>query len=343
MITPIKISFRKINKYHKIVDDNGADVTKLFPLSKLKDKKFWKYNPDYASFMGGTMPKLFVRCDSRYFAELFQELKKDDCSYATYVNDLVKSLNGSVDQLPLSKLSIMLKSVHDDTNGYNNEEICSRIANIFGVPTVYNKAVEIEGSRYIASIDYMIKDKVLTDVFEDEEPTRNVYSLLDFKNMVIDERLDSLLKSRKITKQNYDRLTGEFIENFFFRRYVLSDYDYDVHNIRLLYDKQNNRYEWAPNYDYEFAYDYPINYFEFTTDLEYAYKIYPNTVKKIFEKYKKILHNDKMYYNLKDEYGHEAARSYSRYTNNILEQLIEIYNSILELDSENYSTKQQDK
>jgi len=332
LITPTKINLRKINKYKELLTDDGKNVTRFFPLCKLKDSSAWTYNPDKSSQIGGgTMPKFFVRCDSGYFGELITELKKDNCSYVTYINDLVKGLGEGTEKIPLSKLSIMLKSVHGNSNALENEEICSRIANIFGIPTAYNKVVEIEGNKYVASVDFMSQGQEYSNLFEEDKPLVNVNCFEDFEEVVIKDRLTSLLNSGKITQENFDELVESFVETYFFRNYVLSDDDYNLHNIRLLHNKETNKYEWAPCFDYEYAFTFDNSYFMSASDVEYIFYKYSQIAKKIYDKYNNILSSDKIYSCLKIMYDESTARKYSGMIKHRLNDLLEIYEMIREV------------
>ena len=276
------VDINDIESYDQLLDDNGKNISKLFPLSLLRNKRTWDYKKGESPF-GGTMPKMFLRCDSKYFQDLIQALRNGNSSYVTYINDLVESLKESkVEDFPMSKLSVMLKSVHNEMD-ISNEESCSAFANVLGVPTVYNKIVDINGKKFVMSVD-LFKDS--QEVCEDVEMIESDFVYFDDAEQCIKYTLMQLVKDGKITEQRFNELMEEFIETYIYRKLILGDRDFKSRNVGLIRNTSTNEYSWLPNHDYELAFFTNVGNAYIQSQLKRIASKYPNTLDKIMTKFR---------------------------------------------------------
>ena len=114
---------------------------------------------DMRKHIGGHLSKRFVRYRSDFFPDLVSSIKNKDSSYDTYVNDLISECCQDTDTLPMERLSVLRKLQVNDVNRNSayNEYLGSKVANMFGLKTVYNKWCKKEGSStlHTLSVDFM--------------------------------------------------------------------------------------------------------------------------------------------------------------------------------------------
>ena len=202
---------------------------------ELYDEYMEKYSNDseYDSLalnIGGTLKKNFVRVKSESIKDFLDKITKENNSYVTYLDDLIKSSDfDNSKEFPLEYVSCMLKDASRHFGAYNICEVWgSRIANAFGVPTVFNENVSLNKQTNILSIDcvkpnthistlktkyYQYIDYKLRQIkchcFSDFDDWENLFDAC-FRNkrdLTDDEELNNLLIGVDFVDYPFDRET----------------------------------------------------------------------------------------------------------------------------------------
>jgi len=275
----MEIDVEDLKFYDELLDNDDVECSQDYSIDMLKNADFWK-SDGYNSPFGGSMGKIFLRCDSKYFEELISLLRKKDNYYVTYLNRLCKTLNSSkTKDFPLPKISIMLKGAHWDT-GAMYEEICSKVANALGFPTVYNRKVKISGNDVIMSVDALNKNEVLiSQSFKDVLPFN--FNIFEHGVRAI---LQHCVNHNMMTNDNMEELMESFVENYIFRRLILRDSDFKGNNLNLIHNDRTNRYSWFPNYDYELANSLDMMDVQVMLDLKEINRQYPEVLDSVMNK-----------------------------------------------------------
>lgn len=304
-------SFPKYYHYDEILDDNNNTT-------------------DTMTAFGGKTEKVFVRMDSDFLSDLFVAKSRGNSSYVTYLDSLFDNYSYTRQGPPLKTISVLLKSYNSmQSEGYAcGEEIASRIGNAMGIPVVYNKHIvgvdpqkeqELDLSlidyiqryargeqekHHIVSVDFMeySADISYDTIFKGYSKgaacrySRGNWSLRDwYKFFLFEEDFVNPKTGEKVPLQDRKKLTRDFIQMYLFRKYVISDSDFDIHNIVIKHDARANLYTFGPNYDMERAFckntDDDIYEIKFLEDIEFAYKAYPKEIDDFMKKVKAMKKN----------------------------------------------------
>lgn len=288
----MKIKLKDIEEYNSILNANDVDIIKKLPSkADLIDPTAFDYDENKAvvSPLGGSMPKTFVRCDSKYFKELIEELKKPNCSYVTYINDLVKSLNSdNIENFPLSKISVLIKKSHRAQDIYN-EEIASKTANILEIPVTYNTVVNIAGIDYNMSVDFLKKDEEFISL--DHCKLNDAMSFCVIKKK-LQKYFEYYVACGEITQEQAYNLLSDFMEMYIFRKYILSDTDFDMFNTGLIFNNKTKEYKWAPNFDMEYMENFKIDKSALQVDMMFMRNFNSEKLHQIIEKYRQKIRFD---------------------------------------------------
>lgn len=245
-------------------------------MKRLKPENYEDYsNENHLKDIGGTLDKKFIRVDSEFIAKYFDEISKPDSSYQSYADDLIRECYdpkyrdalGKRD-LPLKYFSALLKSSegHPVYNGENNEVACSRLCNLFGVPTVYNDKVKYKDSSAILSLDfirpgeellsmediYILKypDKYVPELREEYDDNQTMPNWITLIEELMDYYLDPDAPNRdEIIKD----ICGDFCVQMFFKLLVLNDEDFRIQNVAVLVSDDKKSARLAPAYDFEYC------------------------------------------------------------------------------------------
>lgn len=285
-------------------------------------KEYDDTSPKYPNqILNGIHAKKFYRCDSALFDQMFDEIRNNpNCSYKTYLNDLIKQ---EKDYIP-ERVSAMLKITSDvyshsndiiDNFASEKEVLSSRIANFLGVPTVYNKKIRFRDSAGILSVDFLKSDEKILD-FDDD--INMIESELDmdrpglFDNMNLEQtmaRLNSVLfYYEKMYNFDHQQILKDILTQYFVKTYVLDDRDFGYHNVGVTCDK-NNCIQVLPMFDYEMTFSNSNNNniyedFRYATCLDYT-----NILENINLKFKELIKPDnlkKLTKDLNSQFVHKA-------------------------------------
>ena len=281
----MEVKVEDLYSYDKLLDNNGINIAYKFHRSKPLDPDFFAGHNESNSPFGGIANKVFLRCDSKYFSELISLIRQNNCSYVTYLDDLCNKLPDNT-PFPLSKISVLLKDVHVSVDA-SIEEICSNIANILGIPTVYNKSVNLGRQKdYLMSVDCLKSDQKICDNFY-------MYTYKDFAGAQNSVRLAlNRFKQdgKSIPKIQKDRLMEEYLKTYLFRLFVLRDNDFNANNCELVYDSKTQQYSWFPCFDYEHCFSKTVTSDRINSNLKFMQQKYPIVLGNIMKDFSQRLH-----------------------------------------------------
>lgn len=325
-------------KYYNLYLDNDGEIIK-------------SSNPEMQTFLKGKYGKTFMRCNSGFLRELFDEIKNNpECSYVTYLNDFIKE-NYDGKTLPIKSVSVLVKDVPygKETGGYM-EEVVSRLGNVFGVAVPFNKYVKGEDGDYILSVDFIGKNERfdnLNKYFTDydlierynisdsddslyQNSVGNNFSLEEewYKNFMGYPR--NLATKEPLSDKQKEKLFIDFIPRYLFRKWVVSDYDLYSRNEGVLYNNQTGEFKTL-SYDFEYAFSYMYDVFQLAHDIVFLMKKYPNELDKFVENYSNNAEKlDGIFENIDDILICRAVRNYI--TKNLL-FLFHFYNKAKDIVS----------
>lgn len=247
-------------------------------------------------YLTGSRYKFFVRCSSKLFKDLIKELRDNpNCSYETYMNDLIKS--GYTPKF----ISMLKKEENTIMMGYDKDgiehfrDVCaSRILNFFECPTTYEKLLNIDGENYCCSVDFSRRGEDfysfarLVGLGEDNLVENIAYLKVMLDNLTWENKIRNFCEMR-------DKLFEDYAYSFLIRRYVLADSDSWFNNFGIIINTKNKTFRMAPNYDFEYCFDNVD-----TTNKDYLHKMlnkdlnllqqsYPNVYKKFITKFNEFL------------------------------------------------------
>lgn len=200
--------------------------------------------------------------DSLYFGGLFRSLMSKDNHYITYLNE---SFNCKKSEIVIpDSISCLVKDY-----GSVGSERCyfecvgSRLANAFGVESVYNVAVASEVDEYddspnydtLISVDYVpygYKTETMRDLGIDFNEDSHLSDIM----ADIDRAFPRIAKEKKLnlTKEGLQNLKEKFALQFLFRSLICEDYDFVGKNTSILMG-ENGDFRLAPAYDMELLFD----------------------------------------------------------------------------------------
>ena len=126
-----KKPFPKYEWYNSIIDANGIESS---------TKKAF----------GGQSEKMFVRLDSDYLTNFFEEVSKGGTSYVTYIDDIIPEYI-TTKKPPIKAVSLMMKNYDSKCKYGYMEDMGSRVGNLLHIPVVYNKTFKDGGINYLLS------------------------------------------------------------------------------------------------------------------------------------------------------------------------------------------------
>ena len=277
---------------------------------KKVDPKFIQQYDD-VSYSGnnglrGVRTKKFVRFDSVLFYDLICELQNNpNCSYDTYVNELIKENYIPNHISVLEKKDNGLMSSKDEFGlGHFKDVIASRILNMFGCPTAYETIFNIDGEVVNCSVDFGRIDEdfyILGSMIPMHKSNVNI-----LKNRV-PEIIDKLkFFCNKNGIEDCDDLISQFIDDYCYsiliRKYLILDSDCGYNNIGFIHNFKNNSFRLSPSFDLEYAFSFITDRHikftfnkEYQDDLRYLKLNNPHILKRFLEKLQKlnVLNNGK--------------------------------------------------
>ena len=320
----------KYEYYDVMIDNDNKDVDIETILKTLRAPKKTTSTTndafDLKTVFKGINDKLFIRLDSAHLQDFFDKVKEGKVSYVTYLDSALDEYR-KTGVLPLKSISVLFKNYYGPYAEFYayNEEIASRVGNILGIPVVYNKTVkcadvinppplDVTIGEYIeemlypkskeyhnVSIDYMqygdiTYDSIHRGYLRDDRENRTQHrnqSLRDWFQLFLFKDMRNPHTGASLTIPQRRGLTQEFIPTYFFRKYLLSDSDFDIHNIMIAHNAKEDTYSLAPNFDMERSFNRKWIRFEYEMclhqDIEFAYKGYPDIVDKFFDGVKTLL------------------------------------------------------
>ena len=302
-------------------EDKESDQSKHWNKLKEYDRNWYT---DFNSICGGSMPKIFARCDSSVLKKLFAELRKPDCKFETYINDLVHS--SQFDETPpIKKVSVLLKQTHG-VNASSIEELASVTANALSIPTVFNQAIMIDGKEYTLSVDFVKQNETMTPMLFCEN--LNEYFLeesLDY----LDDYLSIFVPN--LHKEDFHQIRNDFIPIYFFRKYVIKDRDFCGKNMGILYNEKTQRHSLGPCFDMECSFRAPVidhTYEHLDADLKTSMQKFPQTTKIMIDRFKKAIAQNKIQSEIENcDISKDKQEAINFVTNNIL-MVVERYDAL---------------
>lgn len=290
----------------------------------------------------GHLSKRFVRLHKGYFKTLVKDIAESfSDSYMIYL-DKSEISRGDVPE----NLSVLLKELRrtDFFSGYEdlkkmyNEQVAPKILNFFGCKTVYNATLKQEPfDKYVLSLDFIGENerfyvaKPLNVKKGKELPVLQTYRIEDkLKELYL--QLDNLSKAiyekygRK-PKINRAEIVSEYLYSYLVRGVFVGDRDFNERNYGFIYNEKTNDVKFAPNFDFELAFDRNSRTTQFNVEnLEFIKKKYP----KLFEVF---MHRLNIITLPENETGYPLYRAIL--ANEIVEQdLLEYYVKVLRTNAQ---------
>lgn len=273
-----KKKFPKYEWYNVILDDKGNES-----------------NPKKA--FGGQTEKMFVRMDSDFLTDFFEEVSQGNTSYVTYIDDIIPEYL-TTKKPPIKAVSLMMKLYDSNCKYGYMEDMGSRVANLLGLPVVYNKTFKDGGIHYGLSIDFMKHDKSLRygtlegDYFTAPHDTHKGLDLEGWMNFFENKVLVDAHTKRPLHDPDRLAIFRGFLPSYFFRKYIIEDPDFDVRNMSIIYNSDTEKYSFGPNYDMERAFvedrqDYLYDHC-LQRDLQLAYEMFPDIMRPFMARLKAV-------------------------------------------------------
>ncbi|MBO7218414.1 MAG: hypothetical protein J6V40_00350 [Clostridia bacterium] len=269
-----KKPFPKYEHYNSIVDELGIESS--------AKKAF-----------GGQSEKMFVRLDSDYLDDFFEEILAGNTSYVTYLDDVMHEFF-TTKKPPVKAISLMMKYYDNGCKYGYMEDMGSRVANLLQIPVVYNKTFKEGSIHYLLSIDFMKYDSNLRygtlegDYFKSPYDSHASYTLNYWFNFFDAKVLLDPETGKVLNDPNRMSLFRSFVPSYFFRKYIIEDPDFDLQNMCVIYNRQDNRCTFGPNYDMErafvkerdnYAFDYALE-----RDIKLAYELCPDIIRPLMKR-----------------------------------------------------------
>jgi len=272
-------------------------------IKEIDDNKVEEYDETFSSgdIIGGVRFKKFVRFDSEVFKELVDEIKNNpNCSYDTYVNELIKS--GYIPK----HISVLKKEDNSFRNaddmyeiGHFKEVIASRILNFFECPTTYEVLLNIGRQTFSCSVDF---GRYREDFYQMSRiPLIHSLGLNSMDENVKDLRVKlKYFTSHNNIDKHAEEMSKKFIEDYIYsmmiRKFVLCDDDCGFHNVGLIYNVEKNTVRMAPSFDFEYCFIFAKDdherrkeFAEFEEDLKFVKVNYPHIFSKFTTKLRQIM------------------------------------------------------
>ena len=285
---------------------------------ELKERSLSFSNSPTKEAIVGSMPKTFVRIDddiqpgyekgvadtvygtkkiqdSAIFGDLYESLMTGKSSYVTYLNNFILDEKGKPKpekDIYIPKFVISMVKKIDVPRWFYSEIIFSRLANLMGIPTVYNCAPCATGKTAVDTSEVVSVDFV-----------PNGYRIETFENMgfgscgpetqianfiaQIERDMPQIAKiyKLKLTEEKMEKLIKDFCQQYLFRSVLCGDSDCDMNNYAMFYNKENGDFRLTPLFDGEgmFSFSYknnPEQKYKMEKSIQYLDKLYPDMLRK---------------------------------------------------------------
>ena len=265
--------------------------------------------------------------------------------YQTYMNEMFTGKKSDM-YIPESVSCIVKKS--QNNSDCQLEAIGSRLANLFGVDTVYNLAIESEEQdeyeKYptydaIVSVDYVpygYRLETFKDLFlEFTEDS----SLEDICNM-IDDEIDCIARENKLhlTENRLSSLKEKFAYQFIFRNLVCEDYDFCDRNTALLMGDDGD-FKLAPCFDMELLFRGRKSHLYYDSfaraTIDYLSREMPKVLSDFMARYKDIVSSPEL-----EKVVMRSVKVDPRYTRDIYDHIVNNYKRMNSLISEYNQNKE---
>ena len=247
--------------------------------------------------------------NSCFFGELFKGLGSGKVTYKTYLNKLFEDNNTETKYVP-SNVNCLIKRTREDS-AYG-EVVGSRLANLLGVDTVFNVAIEDSVAmeyldlsycdaayEYTLSVDYIPEDYKTEDL-QTLEVLFSQDDSFDIWLTRIDEALPRIAKKLhiKLTSENVSKFKEDLCKMYIFRNLLCDDYDMESKNISILYNEKTGDFYLAPNLDMEYLFKGGRSYL-YSKDLiennmRFIRENYPHIIKDMMKRINNNLNNGKL-------------------------------------------------
>ena len=244
--------------------------------------------------------------DSLLFGGLFRSLMGKDNHYITYMNN---SFDCDKSEMVIPKfVSCFVKNSQGNAKGCFSECVGSRLANLLGVKTVYNVALQSsEPDEYddeypdydtIISVDYVpfgYTPETFEDLeikFDEDTPLERIFNLIDmrFKHIAKDYGLEKSI-------DKLAQLKRDFAYQFLFRALVCEDFDLCSQNVAMLIG-ENGDFSLAPCFDMELVFNgekSAMYYKKFATEtIGYMSEVMPKVLNSFMTRYGKAVKSGKV-------------------------------------------------
>ena len=266
--------------------------------------------------IGGSLKKNFIRIDSEFITNYFDEICKPNCSYQSYADDLIKECYDPLfrnaegkRELPLKYFSVLIKETegHYVYNGELNEVIGSRISNLFQIPTVYNKKISYNGEPAIISLDFVKKNEEIVsmlDLYALKNPNESVdaidnefgetQTMSNWVDLIMELLYFYISPDADNRDKMIDDICGDFCVQMFFKILILCDEDFSLKNISALISTDKKSARLSPAYDFEYcrfnSYSLEIYFLKAISYLKYMKEHYPEKLATFMDNFNKATH-----------------------------------------------------
>ena len=258
-----------------------------------------KHETNTKSACGGVSAKEFLRVDTECLGDFFVEVAKPTSSYVTYVNGIAKESAGK--QVPMQHVSAMVKFYKGKNRFPCNEEICSRLSNAFGIPTVYNRIFKDNDRMCNVSIDFVPYCDKRYDTLQNgysactrRKNIPEVIGIEQWHSFFMSSGLTNPYTKKLVPLRECSKLFRQFVPMYLFRRHIVQDKDFDINNICVIYDPETKTYSLGPNYDMErtftayFDNSYKRHYDDLCSDLKFIYICEPSLAEDFVSKVQRL-------------------------------------------------------
>lgn len=283
----------------------------------LKEDKFEEYSNEIdKDDIGGSLHKRFIRIDSKFIAKYFDEISKPNSSYQSYADDLIKECYDSKYRdeygernLPIKYFSALVKETngHCVYEGETNEVVCSRLCNLFRIPTVYNEKILYCNEPAVISLDMVKPNEAIFSMIELyglKYPNENLNAIEnaygEYQTMkdwvsLIKELMEYIISPDAPNREKMiDDICGEFCVQMFFKLLVLCEEDFNLKNISALVSEDRMSARLSPAYDFEYCrfHSYSlISFFINTIDyMKFMQSHYPKKLATLMDNFTKASH-----------------------------------------------------
>ena len=268
--------------------------------------------------------------DSLFFGGLFRSLMSKKSHYKTYMDDLFKGKKDDC-YIPESVSCIVKKS--QNNSDCQLEVIGSRLANLFGVDTVYNLAIESDSQdeyyEYptydaIVSVDYVPYGYRLETFnrlhvwFNEDSTLEEVMKSIDNKYKTVANKYDLEGGLEKLAE-----LKKKFASQFIFRNLVCEDFDFCDNNAAVLIG-ENGDFRLAPCFDMEMLFRGRKSHFYYADfankTIDYMMQTMPEVLEDFMSRYREVVSSSEL-----EQVVMRSVRVDPRYTKDIYDHILNNY------------------